>query len=1047
MGASRPLLLQRGFDVTAIDVSAEMLRRARRHTPGVTFHQADIHTWPMPQLYDFISAWDSIWHVPLDQQLDVIRKLCGALSAHGVLIFSSGGVYAPNEVSATCFGQRLYHAAPGIPAILRVLDATDCHLRHFEFDAGPNDKHVFLCRAAGRRRLSRRSPRRHARHPEPVARHKHLYSNCSPRWHRSMTARSILFACALCAASLLPAAMVHAGSPRACVETAGWREGVAYVRERLEVHPLVGVGEIHAAKEYFDFVARLLDDPDVRGRIDDVVVEFANARYQPLLDRYVLALQDVPPAELAQAWSEHAESPTGPFDSPLYAGLVEQVRNINQRANGKRLRIVAADLPIDWSQIETVDDYRALGSRSDHLARRTIGEVLDKGRRGLLIFGGAHLSRHSPLPGGPGVMRTAANLIEAAYPGSLSTVNAVASFGRQQALAAPLLANIAAGCVAPLAHHGLGALPGPGVLRIASDEISESAQSLAETGRRRRDLFDAYLWLGPEAELHFVHAHPDIFRDEARWRELDRRARIRFGVALDPESRNSGSLRTLYASAIPTVHISPTLTLATGKATHEVVPKVETPADALAVRVARVFDAYVRAHAFSGTVMISHRGQTIFSRSHGLADEGWEIPNALETRYRIASMTKAFTALAVLMLHHEKRLDINKPLNEIVPGPDPRITFRHLLLHRSGLARDPTDLSDKGVESRFTRSEIVQIATRSNLAFEPGTDFAYSNIGYSLLAVAIEAVTGQTYDAALRELVLEPMSLHQTLNEPASRPVPKLARGYFLLPDGLADASLEDKSHVVGAGSLTSNAGDMIRFLDALETHSAIAKTVRQNYLTEAEKNRTLGLVTWEYKVADSSLLEPRRGRVVMHSGSAPGYESSFGRFLDHDVSIVVLSNRSPFPAASLFNALGNAMLGFETLPDVHSNLPFYRQVTALGPEAVLAQHAASKEGAAYPSEGEINRMGYNLLGAGKVADAITMFRMNALLNPGSANAHDSLGEAYAANAEPGLALASFRRVLELAPGNPAAIRAIRAIEDASIPHAATRQRTMENRQ
>jgi CubicO group peptidase (beta-lactamase class C family) len=448
----------------------------------------------------------------------------------------------------------------------------------------------------------------------------------------------------------------------------------------------------------------------------------------------------------------------------------------------------------------------------------------------------------------------------------------------------------------------------------------------------------------------------------------------------------------------------------------------------LPARLARVVDLYAREHAFSGTIMLSHRGQLVFSRSLGMADEGWGIPNAPDTRYRIASMTKAFTALAVLKLHQARRLKLDSPIRDLVPGQDPRITIRHLLLHRSGLARDPADLSDKGMESRFTLAEIAGIAARSTLAFEPGTDYAYSNIGYSLLAAAIEAATGQAYEQSLRTLVLDPMSLGETFNEPSARPLPHLARGYFMLPDGLADASVEDKSHVLGAGSLTSTAGDMIRFLDALESDPGISVETRGLYLTEAAKNRSHGLVTWEYKVADSSGLEPRRGRVVMHGGSAPGYESAFGRFLDHDVSIVILGNRSPFPAASLFNALGNAALGFETPPEVHSNLPWFRQAIALGADASLAQHRASTEGAATPSEGETNRMGYNLLGVGRFADAITLFRLNALLHPESANAHDSLGEAYLTDGQNAQALASYRRVLELAPGHPAATRAIRLI-------------------
>jgi 2-polyprenyl-3-methyl-5-hydroxy-6-metoxy-1,4-benzoquinol methylase len=138
------LLLESGLEVQALDLSEEMLKRARKHHPELEFHHADICTWEFHQGFDFISAWDSIWHVPLQQQADVIRKLCNGLSQRGVLIFSTGGVYEPNEVTNPCFGEPLYHAAPGIPAILRTIEDSACHCRHLEFDGGPDDKHAYL---------------------------------------------------------------------------------------------------------------------------------------------------------------------------------------------------------------------------------------------------------------------------------------------------------------------------------------------------------------------------------------------------------------------------------------------------------------------------------------------------------------------------------------------------------------------------------------------------------------------------------------------------------------------------------------------------------------------------------------------------------------------------------------------------------------------------------------------------------------------------------------------------------------------------------------
>lgn len=137
------LLSNYGFDVEGLDLSSEMLALARAKYPGVTFHQADICAYEFPASYDFISAWDSIWHVPLASHRAVLQKLCAALHPGGVLIFTAGGLDAPDEVTNPCLGQPLYHATLGIPEILRVLAESRCICRHLEYDQPP-EKHLYL---------------------------------------------------------------------------------------------------------------------------------------------------------------------------------------------------------------------------------------------------------------------------------------------------------------------------------------------------------------------------------------------------------------------------------------------------------------------------------------------------------------------------------------------------------------------------------------------------------------------------------------------------------------------------------------------------------------------------------------------------------------------------------------------------------------------------------------------------------------------------------------------------------------------------------------
>ena len=153
------LLIAQGFDVEGLDLSSEMLRLARLRHPHIVFHHADICAWRAPRTYDFITAWDSIWHVPLSSQRDVLGKLCRALSPKGVIIFTAGGRDEPGEKEDRHMGVPMYHATIGVPEILRTLDESGCTCRHLEYDQHP-ELHVYVvAQNTGNGFLNRRTQR------------------------------------------------------------------------------------------------------------------------------------------------------------------------------------------------------------------------------------------------------------------------------------------------------------------------------------------------------------------------------------------------------------------------------------------------------------------------------------------------------------------------------------------------------------------------------------------------------------------------------------------------------------------------------------------------------------------------------------------------------------------------------------------------------------------------------------------------------------------------------------------------------------------------
>jgi SAM-dependent methyltransferase len=137
------VLTSHGFGVDGVDVSTRMIDLARRRHPDVAFHHADVCEWTLPRRYDLISAWDSIWHVPLTGLEPLLAKLMRALAPGGVFIFTTGGVDSPGESVDSTMGPRVYYSALGIPRTLEVISECGCICRHLEYDQHP-ESHLYV---------------------------------------------------------------------------------------------------------------------------------------------------------------------------------------------------------------------------------------------------------------------------------------------------------------------------------------------------------------------------------------------------------------------------------------------------------------------------------------------------------------------------------------------------------------------------------------------------------------------------------------------------------------------------------------------------------------------------------------------------------------------------------------------------------------------------------------------------------------------------------------------------------------------------------------
>ena len=137
------LLLKQGFAPEGLDVSKEMIALARQRHPDVSFYHADISKWSFPKQYDFISAWDSTWHLPLNLQEPVLHKICDGLADNGVFIFTTGALDGPHEKPDSSMGIEVWYGILGIPRTLELLDRFGCVCRHLEYDQFP-EQHLYI---------------------------------------------------------------------------------------------------------------------------------------------------------------------------------------------------------------------------------------------------------------------------------------------------------------------------------------------------------------------------------------------------------------------------------------------------------------------------------------------------------------------------------------------------------------------------------------------------------------------------------------------------------------------------------------------------------------------------------------------------------------------------------------------------------------------------------------------------------------------------------------------------------------------------------------
>jgi Beta-lactamase class C and other penicillin binding proteins len=344
------------------------------------------------------------------------------------------------------------------------------------------------------------------------------------------------------------------------------------------------------------------------------------------------------------------------------------------------------------------------------------------------------------------------------------------------------------------------------------------------------------------------------------------------------------------------------------------------------------------------SLVVIKEGKIVRAKGYGLARvEEPAVPATDRTVFGIASVTKQFTAVAVLMLVEDGKLSLDDTIGKHLDGlPESwrGVTVRQLLNHTSGIP-SYTALPDYGQDPArdYTQRELIGRVFDKPMDFAPGTDWAYNNTGYYLLGMLIEKVTGKSYGAFLEERIFRPLGMADTRMDDRGAKIPRRAVGYTLEAEKVRPADLLSPTQPFAAGALLSTAQDLAKWDAALYTDKLLPKAAREAMWTPTklkdgtERSYGFGWVVDTY----------RTRRRVHHSGGINGFSSYLTRFPDDRVTVIVLTNQDAADPGQIAHEVAA-----EYIPALKENAPKVIEdkdpATTARLKGVLTALAAGKE-------------------------------------------------------------------------------------------------------
>ncbi len=463
-------------------------------------------------------------------------------------------------------------------------------------------------------------------------------------------------------------------------------------------------------------------------------------------------------------------------------------------------------------------------------------------------------------------------------------------------------------------------------------------------------------------------------------------------------------------------------------------------AQSKAAKIDSLMKLYSEYGQFNGSILVAEKGKVIYKKGLGYANMEWEIPNKPDTKHRLGSITKQFTAALILQLVEQGKIKLDGTISDYLPDfrkdNGAKVTIHHLLNHTSGTPNYTAQPGFFQNESRnpYSVEKFIKKFCSGDLEFEPGSKFTYSNSGYFLLGAIIEKVTSKAYENVLKEKIFAPLGMKNTGYDHHGVILKNRSTGYVKNLDGYQNSPYLDMSLPYSAGSMYSTAEDLYIWDQALYGNKVLSDKSKKAMFTPGKSNYGYGFGILDVPIGKTK----KKTKSIQHGGGINGFSTFIVRLPETKHLVVLLDNTSQG------RNLGRIRQG---IINILYNQPFDRPKRSIAEmliktvehknvQAAVKQYQTLKRTYSEKfdfSETQLNTLGYHFLRGKRIKDAIEVFKLNVRAFPKESNPYDSLGEAYLADGNKKLALINYKKASELDPTNRNAANIVKKLAGTEV--------------